>query len=45
MEITHQVKQIIKEEKESFFTLETKGMKFTFSINNLKQVLEAISNV
>ena len=35
---------IIKEEKESFFTLETKGMKFTFSINNLKQVLEAISN-
>ena len=44
MEITHQVKQIIKEEKESFFTLETKGMKFTFSINNLKQVLEAISN-
>ena len=44
MEITHQVKQIINEEKEAFFTLETKGMKFTFSISNLKQVLEAISN-
>lgn len=44
MEITHQVKQIIKEEKESVFTLETNGMRFTFSINNLKQVLEAINH-
>lgn len=44
MEVTKEVKQIIREEKESIFTLETKGMKFTFSINNLKQVIEVINN-
>ena len=44
IEVTNEVKEIIKEEKTSIFTLETKGMKFTFSINNLKQVLEAINH-
>ena len=44
IEVTNEVKEIIKEEKTSIFTLETKGMKFTFSINDLKQVLEAINH-
>ena len=45
MEVTNEAKQIIKEEKETFFTLETRGMKLTFSINNLKQVLEAMNGL
>ena len=44
IEVTNEVKEIVKEEKVPIFTLETKGMKFTFSINNLKQVLEAINH-
>lgn len=47
IDVTNEVKTITKEVDESSnytFTLETKGMKLTFSINNLKEVLEAINN-
>ena len=30
IEVTNEAKQIIKEEKETFFTLETRGRKLTF---------------
>ena len=47
IDVTNEVKTITKEVDESSnytFTLETKGMKLTFSINNLKEVFEAINN-
>lgn len=47
IDVTNEAKTIIKEESaksSNFFTLETKGMKLTFSIYNLKEVLEVINN-
>lgn len=47
IDVTDETKEIIKEESyksSNTFTLETKGMKLTFSINNLKEVLEVINN-
>lgn len=45
MEVTKEAKQIILEEQLSeTFYLETKGMKLTFSIKNLKEVLEVIKH-
>lgn len=47
IDVTNEVKTITKEADESSnytFTLETKGMKLTFSINNLKEVFEVINN-
>lgn len=47
IDVTNEVKSISKEADESSnytFTLETKGLKLTFSINNLKEVLEVIDN-
>ena len=47
IDVTNEAKTIIKEESaksSNIFTLETKGMKLTFSIYNLKEVLEAINN-
>ena len=47
IDITTEAKAIIKEEvnkKSNTFTLETRGMKLTFSINNLKEVLEVINH-
>ena len=48
IDITNEAKEIIKEERNitssSTFTLETKGMKLTFSINNLKEVFRVINN-
>ena len=47
IDVTNEVKTITKEIDESSnytFTLETKGMKLTFSINNLKEVFEVINN-
>ena len=47
IDVTNEVKTITKEADESSnhtFTLETKGMKLTFSINDLKEVFEAINN-
>lgn len=45
IDITSEAKEIIKEQAvntNNTFTLETKGMKLTFSISNLKNVLEVI---
>ena len=47
IDVTNEVKAIAKEADGSSnhtFTLETKGMKLTFSISNLKEVFEAINN-
>ena len=47
IDVTDEAKMIIKEKEtksSNTFTLETKGMKLTFSINNLKEVLEVINN-
>lgn len=47
IDVTNEAKTIIKEESaksSNVFTLETKGMKLTFSIYNLKEVLEVINN-
>ena len=47
IDVTNEVKAIAKEADGSSnhtFTLETKGMKLTFSINNLKEVFEVINN-
>ena len=47
IDVTNETKAIIKEESansSNVFTLETKGMKLTFSIYNLKEVLEVINN-
>ena len=47
IDVTNEVKTITKEADESSnytFTLEIKGMKLTFSINNLKEVFEVINN-
>ena len=47
IDITNETKEIIKEELDktsNTFTLETRGMKLTFSINNLKEVLEVINH-
>lgn len=46
IDVTNEAKTIIKEESaksSNVFTLEAKGMKLTFSINNLKEVLEVIN--
>jgi len=45
VDVTSEAKAIINEEinhNNDTFTLETKGMKLTFSISNLKEVLEVI---
>lgn len=47
IDVTDETKQIVNEESyksSNIFTLETKGMKLTFSINSLKDVLEVINN-
>ena len=47
IDVTNEAKTIIKEESAksaNVFTLETKGMKLTFSIYNLKEVLEVIND-
>ena len=47
IDVTNETKAIIKEETDkssNVFTLETKGMKLTFSIYNLKEVLEVIND-
>lgn len=47
IDVTTETKTIIKEESikaSNTFVLETKGMKLTFSINNLKEVLEVINH-
>lgn len=47
IDVTNEAKAIIKEESDkssNVFTLETRGMKLTFSINNLKEVLEVIND-
>ena len=47
IDVTSEAKTIIKEESAksaNVFTLETKGMKLTFSIYNLKEVLEVIND-
>ena len=47
IDVTNETKEIVKEESyktSNTFTLETKGMKMTFSINNLKEVLEVINH-
>lgn len=47
IDVTNEAKTIIKEESaksSNVFTLETKGMKLTFSIYNLKEVLKVINN-
>ena len=47
IDITAEAKTIFKEESiktSNTFILETKGLKLTFSINNLKEVLEVINN-
>ena len=47
IDVTDEAKMIIKEKEtkpSDSFTLETKGMKLTFSINNLREVLEVINN-
>ena len=47
IDVTNEAKTIIKEEStksSNVFTLETKGMKLTFSIYNLKEVLEVIND-
>lgn len=47
IDVTDETKEIVKEESykaPNTFTLETKGMKLTFSINNLKEVFEVINH-
>lgn len=47
IDVTTEAKTIIKEESikaSNTFILETKGLKLTFSINNLKEVLEVINH-
>lgn len=47
IDVTTETKTILKEESiktSNTFTLEAKGLKLTFSINNLKEVLEAINH-
>ena len=47
IDVTTETKTIIKEESikaSNTFVLETKGLKLTFSINNLKEVFEVINN-
>lgn len=47
IDVTTETKTIIKEESikaSNTFVLETKGLKLTFSINNLKEVLEVINH-
>lgn len=47
IDVTNEAKTIIKEEStksSNVFTLETKGMKLTFSIYNLKEVLKVIND-
>ena len=47
IDVTDETKEIVKEKSykpSNTFTLETKGMKLTFSINSLKEVLEVINN-
>ena len=47
IDVTNEAKAIIKEESDkssNVFTLETRGMKLTFSIYNLKEVLEVIND-
>lgn len=47
IDVTDEAKMIIKEKEtksSNTFTLETKGIKLTFSINNLREVLEVINN-
>ena len=47
IEVTKEAKEIIEEKRtanDNSFTLETRGMKLTFSINNLKEVLEVINH-
>jgi len=48
IEVTTEAKEIIKEEANKkvskTFIMEVKGIKLTFSISNIKEVLEAINN-
>ena len=47
IDVTTEAKTILKEESiktSNTFILETKGLKLTFSINNLKEVLEVINH-
>lgn len=47
IDITKEAREIVKEESRkapSVFALEIKGMKLTFSINDLKEVLEVIND-
>lgn len=47
LDVTNETRAIINEESRNIsntFTLKTKGMTLTFSINNLKDVLEVINN-
>lgn len=47
IDVTTETKTILKEESiktSNTFILETKGLKLTFSINNLKEVFEVINN-
>ena len=47
IDVTNEAKAIIKEESDkssNVFTLGTRGMKLTFSIYNLKEVLEVIND-
>ncbi len=47
IDVTTETKTILKEESiktSNTFILETKGLKLTFSINNLKEVLEVINH-
>lgn len=47
IDVAKEVKEIVKEESNkssNIFTLETKGMKLTFSLSSLKEVLEVIND-
>lgn len=47
IDVTKEAKEIIKERRTrntNTFALETRGMKLTFSIDNLKEVLEVINH-
>lgn len=47
IDVTKEAKEIIKERRTrntNTFTLETRGMKLTFPIDNLKEVLEVINH-
>lgn len=47
IDVTKEAKEIIEEKRTTngnSFTLETRGMKLTFSIDNLKEVLEIINH-